>query len=108
MKLHAAVLMAGMVFGGSAFAKDAWKDNHPRRAEVNARLNNQNRRIRDGVKDGQLTKGQAKQLHAEDHAIRREERAMAAEHGGHITKGEKQELNAQENQVSKQIYNEKH
>jgi hypothetical protein len=92
---------------GSAFAGD-WKADHPRRAEVNSRLNNQNRRIKDGVEDGKLTKAQAQQLHQEDHSVRQQERAMAAQNGGHITKGEQRQLNQEENQVSRQIYDEKH
>ncbi|MBV8495253.1 MAG: hypothetical protein JO361_00580, partial [Gammaproteobacteria bacterium] len=47
--------------------------------------------------------GQAQKLHAEDHAIRQEERTMASTNGGHITKAEQKSLNQQENQVSKQI-----
>ena len=104
MRLMLAVLM---VVAGTASAGEFAK-NHPRRAEVNKRLANQDERIRDGVKDGQLTKGQAQQLHAEDHAIRQQERAEAAEHGGHITKAEQRQLNREENATSKQIYEEKH
>jgi len=33
---------------------------------------------------------------------------MAAQNGGHITKAEQRQLNREENQVSKQIYEEKH
>ncbi len=85
-----------------------WKEKHPRRAEVNGRLKNQDKRIHDGVEDGQLDKKQAAQLHKEDRRIRREERRMAAKDGGHITKGEQAKLNRQENRVSRQIYNERH
>jgi hypothetical protein len=91
-----------------AHAKGTWAANHPRRAEVNERLANQNARIRQGVRSGELTRGQAAQLHAEDHAIRQEERTMAATNGGHITPTEQRALNQQENQVSNQIYLEKH
>jgi hypothetical protein len=80
-----------------------WQKDHPRRTEVNKRLANQNQRIKTERKDGQITKGQAKQLHSEDHAIRQEERSMASTDGGHITKTEQKALNQQENQVSKQI-----
>ena len=70
---------------------------------MNKRLANQNRRIHDEVKEGDLTKQQASQLHKEDHQIRRQERKMASQHGGHITKQEQQTLNREENAVSKQI-----
>ena len=80
-----------------------WQKDHPRRTEVNARLANQDRRIHNEVKSGQITKAQAAQLHSEDHAIRKEERTMASTNKGHITKAEQRALNQQENQVSKQI-----
>ena len=88
----------------NAFAADAnWKKDHPRRAEVNSRLNNQNQRINKEVKSGEITKGQAVKLHKEDRQIRKEERAMASQNGGHITKQEQKTLNQQENAVSRQI-----
>jgi hypothetical protein len=80
-----------------------WQKDHPRRTEVNNRLANQNQRIKQERKEGEITKAQAQKLHAEDHAIRQEERTMASTNGGHITKAEQKSLNQQENQVSKQI-----
>ena len=89
---------------GSTFAADTqWQKNHPRREQVNNRLANQNKRIKDEVKDGDMTKAQARKLHRKDRQIRQEERAMAGQNGGHITKQEQRTLNAQENAVSKQI-----
>ena len=87
----------------TAFAEMQWERNHPRRDQVNDRLANQNRRIHRELKEGEITKQQAKQLHREDHAIRQEERDMAKINGGHITKGEQKVLNQQENGVSRQI-----
>ncbi len=92
----------------TANAETAWQKNHPRRAEVNRRLNNQRKRINQGVGNGRLTPQQAGQLHREDHQIRHEERSMASQDGGHITKQEQRTLNQQENKVSQQIYDEKH
>jgi len=86
-----------------AFAETQWERNHPRRDQVNDRLANQNRRINHELKEGEITKQQAKQLHREDHAIRQEERDMAKLNGSHITKGEQKVLNQQENAVSRQI-----
>ena len=63
----------------------------------------QNKRIKQERKEGEITKGQAQQLHSEDHAIRGEERTMASTNGGHVTKTEQKALNQQENQVSQQI-----
>jgi len=104
-----AVALAGANSG--AFAQAAapaagdgqWAKAHPRRAEVNGRLANQNRRINKEVHEGEISRGQAAQLHRQDHQIRQEERAMASTNGGHITKTEQKALNQQENQVSREI-----
>ena len=87
----------------AAFAEAQWERNHPRRDQVNDRLANQNRRINREVKEGEISKQNARQLHREDHAIRQEERDMAKLNGGHISKGEQKVLNQQENAVSGQI-----
>jgi hypothetical protein len=104
----AAAFLGLLALGANAMArgddKEAnWDKHHPRRAEVNARLANQSARIHREVNEGELSSGEAHQLHREDRQIRREERAMAAQNGGHITKSEQAVLNQQENQVSKQI-----
>ena len=96
----------GLLLSGAAtlsMADTQWQKDHPRREQVNNRLANQNQRIRTERKEGEISKGQAQQLHAEDHAIRQEERTMASTNGGHITKAEQRALNQQENQVSQQI-----
>jgi hypothetical protein len=103
-------LALSVLLPSAAFAKDnaAWRASHPRRAEVNDRLKNQNERIREGRENGTLSKQQAQQLHAEDHNIRTQEREMAAQNGGHVTKTEQRALNQEENRSSQQIRNEKH
>ena len=91
-------------FVAPALADDTqWQKEHPRREQVNNRLANQNKRIKQERKEGEITKAQAQKLHAEDRAIRQEERTMASTNHGHITKAEQKALNQQENQVSKQI-----
>lgn len=87
----------------NAMAETQWQKDHPRRTEVNKRLNNQNKRIHNEVKSGQISKARAAQLHHEDHALRTEERTMASTDHGHITKTDQRALNQQENQTSKQI-----
>lgn len=99
------------VFAASSFAQapaGETKDNqfqktHPRREQVNERLANQNKRIKNEVKEGDMSKAKAAKLHKEDRQIRQEERDMAAQNGGHITKLEQKTLNQQENKVSRQI-----
>jgi hypothetical protein len=101
-----AVALAGVFaigMAGSALAESQWEKDHPRRDQVNDRLQNQNKRIHQEVKEGEISKAQAGQLHKDDRQIRREERLMASQNGGHITKQEQKTLNQQENHVSQQI-----
>jgi hypothetical protein len=110
IKWLGALLALALLCPATAGARQAgkWDKNHPRRAQVNKRAANQNKRIDQGVKSGALSQGQARQLHQEDKSIRKEERQDAARNGGHITRQQQKQLNQQENQVSKQIYQEKH
>jgi hypothetical protein len=101
--LFAATIVSLAALVGTASAETTWQKNHPRRTQVNGRLANQNRRIHNDVKDGTLSKGQAAQLHHEDHQVRQEERDMASQNGSHITKQEQRTLNQQENAISNQI-----
>jgi CRISPR/Cas system-associated endoribonuclease Cas2 len=96
------VLLSGLA-GASMAAETTWEKHHPRRDQVNDRLENQNQRINQEVKQGQLTPAQAATLHKDDHAIRQEERDMAALDHGHITKADQKALDQQENSVSKLI-----
>jgi len=89
--------------GTTAPAESQWDQRHPRRDEVNDRLANQDQRIHQEVKEGDLTKAQAAALHQDDRQIRQEERDMAHIDNGHITKLDQKALNQQENVVSKEI-----
>jgi hypothetical protein len=98
------VLSLGFVVSTTGLASaETWDQAHPRRAEVNGRLDNQNQRINQQRREGEITRGEASKLHAEDRTIRKEERFMASQNGGHITRAEQRALNQQENAVSRQI-----
>ena len=99
----AALSFAFVTVAGVASADTTWQKHHPRREQVNNRLANQNKRIHNQVKAGDLSKSQAASLHKDDRQIRQEERDMASQNGGHITKSEKKTLNQEENATSKDI-----
>jgi hypothetical protein len=103
----AKTLFAGLAVvaltAGAASAGPRWNQHHPRRTEVNARLANQNRRINAEYREGDLTRAQAANLHAEDRGIRAQERFDASRDGGHITRGEQRQLNHELNATSGQI-----
>lgn len=102
-----AIALVTAFCAGSAMTADAapttWQKNHPRRTEVNGRLANQNARVKNQVKNGDMSKAKAQRIHAADKGIRQEERDMAKQNGGHITKTEQKALNQQENSVSNRI-----
>jgi Skp family chaperone for outer membrane proteins len=108
MNMIGTIVKVSAVALGIAFVASAssgaiagnWAQNHPRREQVNDRLQNQNKRINNELKEGDITQRQANQLHREDRQIRQEERDMARQNGGHITKLEQGTLNQQENHVS--------
>lgn len=73
---------------------------------VNHRQHNQQGRIAQGVKSGELTRGEARRLHAEQRQIRTEERAYKAD--GQLTGTERKDLQRDLNQASRGIYRQKH
>ena len=101
--LASAIFLGAAALAPAAHADGAWAAAHPRRDQVNDRLANQSHRINQEYRAGEITRGQAAQLHHEDHQVRQEERLMAAQNGSHITRQEQQTLNQQENGISRQI-----
>src|ERR1700686_3677793 len=75
---------------------------------VAQRKENQQDRIAQGVKSGQLTAGETANLETKEASINGETKADRAANGGKLTATEKKQINGQQNQVSKQIYNHKH
>jgi hypothetical protein len=83
-------------------------DRHPRVRQVNRRAERQQDRIAAGVKSGQLTARETANLETKEAALKSEERTFRLENGGSLTRGEQAKLNKQENNLSAQIYNQKH
>ena len=80
--------------------------NHP--ATIHQRKENQQRRIAQGVRSGQLTPRETAHLERKEAALNRETRAMRQENGGKLTPREKALVNHQQNKLSRQIYRDKH
>ena len=77
-------------------------------ATINQRKENQQDRIAQGVKSGQLTAGETSKLEHQEAGINKEEKGMRAQDNGHLTKADKSLINKQQNQESKRIYRDKH
>ena len=97
----AALLGAGSLT--TASADSAFAAHHPRRDQVNDRLQMQDRRIHQQVREGEMSRAQAMRLHRADHRVRREERRFAAHHHGAISRAEQARLNHRENRISHRI-----
>jgi hypothetical protein len=82
--------------------------NHPRVNEVNTRQQNQQDRIANGMKSGELTPKEAGKLENQQQHIDNKEKKDMAAHNGHLTKGEQAKLNKKQNKASKNIYAKKH
>ncbi|HZU29313.1 MAG TPA: hypothetical protein VFA04_27570 [Bryobacteraceae bacterium] len=76
--------------------------------EVGARRENQQDRIANGIKSGQLTAGETARLEGHQAAINREVYRDRAANGGRLTAGERARVNRQQNRQSANIYRKKH
>jgi hypothetical protein len=76
--------------------------------EVNAREQNQQNRIANGVKSGELTPKETQKLEKQQQHIDNQEKKDMAKHNGHLTKAEQAKLNKEQNKASKNIYAKKH
>jgi hypothetical protein len=77
-------------------------------ATINQRKENQQDRIAQGVKSGQLTAGETAHLEHQEAGINKEERGMRAQDNGKLSKQDRKTLNKQQNQESRRIYRDKH
>ncbi len=78
------------------------------KSEVGKRAENQQDRIAQGVKSGQLTSRETANLESTDASINREVHNDRAANGGKLTGAEKAKVNRQQNRVSRNIYRDKH
>jgi len=77
-------------------------------SKVAKRAENQQDRIAQGVKSGQLTAGETAKLERKETDINKQVRAERNFNGGKLTPGERRQVNGEQNRMSKQIYKDKH
>ncbi len=111
MRLVALVLT--LVIAGSCYAVAQEAQQTPAPATgstktpvVTKRQMNQQRRIRQGVKSGELTKGETRKLETDEAKIRAEKKMAKAD--GNVTPAERKKLRRDENKASRDIYRLKH
>jgi hypothetical protein len=87
----------------SAADRTAGKSYNP-----NERAANQDQRIANGLRSGQMTSGEAAKAERTQSNIDQQIHNDRAANGGKLTGQEKQQINGEQNAASRQIYNEKH
>ncbi len=78
----------------------------PHERNVNARQHHQQHRIHEGVRQGDLTRGEARRLQGEARDIRVKEREYRAD--GQLTRPERRELHRDLDHLSRDIHRERH
>ena len=112
--LPLAAVLVGATSGTSVLAQSqsspspATQGSTPSDPTIGQRKENQQDRIANGVKSGQLTAGETANLETKEAAINGETRADRAANGGKLTSAEKAQINRQQNHLSNQIYQDKH
>jgi len=106
-------LQASHEHGASMNHANFASENHGRPANaaysrVNEREGNQQARIGQGVRSGQLTPRETGHLEGKEAEIHQEVRQDRAANGGHLTGQERAQVNHQQNQVSRDINRDKH
>jgi len=78
------------------------------KTEVGKRQENQQDRIAQGIKSGQLTPRETAHLEGRESAINKEVKNDRAANGGTLTPAEHRQVNRQQNRASNAIYRKKH
>jgi len=76
--------------------------------EVGQRRENQQDRIAQGIKSGQLSAGETARLENRQRGINQQVAADRAANGGKLTGAERAQVNREQNATSRNIYNKKH
>jgi hypothetical protein len=101
--------VAALIGLASLQSANAWTPKrHPRVRQVNARFDNQQDRISQGVKSGELTPRETANLETKEASLKNQEQTMRLENGGSLTKAQQVKLNKEENNLSRQVYDQKH
>ena len=80
----------------------------PKPGRIQQRKENQQDRIAQGVKSGQLSAGETAHLEGKEAKLNQETRKDRKANGGTLSGQEKRQINRQQNQLSKNIFGDKH
>ena len=88
---------------GAASAATPWQAQHPRRAEVNHRIERLDHSIARERREGRISGFEAARLRERMHRIHTQEIRYARRGGGHISRYEQARLNHEENGVRRHL-----
>jgi hypothetical protein len=93
---------------GQRFSANGGHPGNVAMDSVNGRRYNQQGRIANGIRSGQLTAGESKNLENREAGVNQEIRSDRQANGGRLTPQERQQVNRQQNNLSRSIYDDKH
>jgi hypothetical protein len=99
MKRFVILVLAAALLGSISFAQTATP-------KVTKRQHHQQQRIKEGIKSGEVTKGEAAKLEAQQGKIAVDK--AKAKSDGVVTPRERAKLNREQNRASRNIYRKKH
>jgi len=105
MKLATFAIAATLALAPAAILAQATATPDP---TINQRKVDQQDRIAQGVKSGELTAGETSHLEHQEAGINQEESGMKAQDNGHLTAQDRKTINHQQNVESRRIYRDKH
>ncbi|HWB87184.1 MAG TPA: hypothetical protein VG675_23775 [Bryobacteraceae bacterium] len=103
-KLLFSTLISAAMLLPATYAQDV----PAQKKSIHQRKENQQDRIANGVKSGQLTAHETAQVEHKEAKVNREVRKDRVANGGKLTAREKRQVNRQQNRISKDIYKQKH
>jgi hypothetical protein len=106
--LPLAAVLVSVTGSKAVLAQDQSSATEKKDPTIEQRKENQQDRIAEGVKSGQLTAGETANLEKKEAAINKETAKDRAANGGKLTPAERAQVNRQQNRLSKQIYQDKH
>jgi hypothetical protein len=108
MILRHLLLSASLVLAPVAMVAQATPTPGLHDYNIQQRKADQQGRIDNGVKSGQLTAGETSHLERQEAGINKEERGMRAQDNSHLTRQDRTTIHQQQNQESRRIYRDKH
>jgi hypothetical protein len=100
--------IAGVTVAAAALAGFLVLPSSAEAGRIKKRAENQQDRIAQGVKSGELTPRETARLERKEAGLNHEVKDMREDNGGKLTNKEKLRVNRQQNRLSRDIYRQKH